>query len=89
LATPGQFRDRHRAGSHGRRHSTQLTTAWLPIAHAGDPVVVMHSVPSQSTKKIKIPDACIGLGVKCVSPYTMPAASTRDSCRVERRKVDA
>jgi hypothetical protein len=40
-------------------------------AHAGDHIVVTHEVPSPSTKKIKIPDACIGLGVKCVSPYTM------------------
>ena len=40
-------------------------------AHADDHIVVTHEVPSPSTKKIKIPDACIGLGVKCVSPFTM------------------
>jgi hypothetical protein len=40
-------------------------------AHAGDHIVVTHEVPSPSTKKIKIPDACIGLSVKCISPYTM------------------
>lgn len=33
--------------------------------------VVTHEVASTSTKKIKIPDACIGLGVKCVTPYEM------------------
>jgi hypothetical protein len=33
--------------------------------------VVTHEVTSNSLKKIKIPDACIGLGVKCVNPYEM------------------
>jgi len=33
--------------------------------------VVTHEVPGASRKKIKIPDACIGLGIKCVSPYEM------------------
>ena len=43
------------------------------VAHAlaHDDTVVTHEVPSPSTKKIKIPDACIGLGVKCVSPFEM------------------
>lgn len=30
-----------------------------------------HEIPSNSTKKIKIPDACIGLGIKCITPYEM------------------
>jgi hypothetical protein len=34
-------------------------------------VVVTHEIASTSTKKIKIPDACIGLGIKCVTPYEM------------------
>jgi hypothetical protein len=33
--------------------------------------VVSHEKASTSTKKIKIPDACIGLGIKCVTPYEM------------------
>ena len=33
--------------------------------------VVTHEIASTSTKKIKIPDACIGLGIKCVTPYEM------------------
>jgi hypothetical protein len=40
-------------------------------AHANNHVVVTHEVPSPSLKKIKIPDACIGLGVKCVTPFQM------------------
>jgi hypothetical protein len=39
--------------------------------HAGQHVVVTHEVPSTSTRKIKIPDACIGLGIKCMTPYEM------------------
>ena len=34
-------------------------------------VVVTHEVPSNSSKKIKIPNACIGLGVKFMTPYEM------------------
>ena len=33
--------------------------------------VVTHEVPAGSTRKIKIPDACIGLGIKCVTPFQM------------------
>jgi hypothetical protein len=33
--------------------------------------VVTHEVPANSTKKIKIPNACIGLNVKCMTPYEM------------------
>jgi hypothetical protein len=34
-------------------------------------VVVTHEIPADSTKKIKIPNACIGVGVKCMSPFEM------------------
>lgn len=40
-------------------------------AHAGDHTVVTHEVPSASKRKIKIPDACIGLHIKCMTPYEM------------------
>jgi hypothetical protein len=33
--------------------------------------VVTHEIPSTSTKKIKIPDACISLRVKCMNPFEM------------------
>ncbi len=33
--------------------------------------VVTHEKPSTSTKKVKIPEPCIGLGVKCMTPYEM------------------
>ena len=43
----------------------------LAQAYAGRHTVVTHEVPSASTRRIKIPDACIGLGVKCLTPYEM------------------
>ncbi len=33
--------------------------------------VVTHEIASVSTKKIKIPNACIGLGIKCMTPFEM------------------
>lgn len=33
--------------------------------------VVTHELASPSTKKIKIPNACIGLKLKCMTPYEM------------------
>jgi len=50
----------------------QLADYYL-VAHAmahGD-TVVTHEVASASTKKIKIPNACIGLGIKCMTPFEM------------------
>jgi uncharacterized protein DUF4411 len=40
-------------------------------AHAAHHTVVTHEIPSASTRKIKIPDACIGLGIKCMTPFEM------------------
>jgi Domain of unknown function (DUF4411) len=40
-------------------------------AHAGQHIVVTHEVPSATTRKIKIPDACIGLGINFVTPFQM------------------
>lgn len=40
-------------------------------AYVGEHTVVTHEVPSDSIRKIKIPDACIGLGIKCMTPYEM------------------
>ncbi len=43
------------------------------VAHAlaHEFVVVTHEVAANSKKKIKIPNACIGLGIKFMSPYEM------------------
>ncbi len=41
------------------------------VAHAHHHVVVTHEVVAHSTKKIKIPNACIGVGVCYVTPFEM------------------
>ncbi|MBI1209740.1 MAG: DUF4411 family protein [Azospirillum sp.] len=50
----------------------QIADYWL-VAHAKAHswTIVTHEVPSDSTRKIKIPNACIGLGLSCISPYEM------------------
>ncbi len=50
----------------------QVADYWL-VAHAlaHNCVVVTHEVPADSTRKIKIPNACVGLGVQCINPYIM------------------
>ena len=40
-------------------------------ADAGGHVVVTHEVAAPSTKRIKIPNACLGVDVKCMTPYEM------------------
>jgi len=40
-------------------------------AHAHKFTVVTHEVAAQTLKRIKIPNACIGLGVRVMSPYEM------------------
>ena len=40
-------------------------------AHAGAHTIVTHEKPRASIKIIKIPDACIGLGIRCITPYEM------------------
>ena len=50
----------------------QVADYWL-VAHAlaHDCIVVSHEVPKETIRKIKIPNACIGLGLRCISPYEM------------------
>ena len=47
----------------------QVADYWL-VAHAlaQDRIVVTHEVPADTDRKIKIPNACIGIGLRCVSP---------------------
>ena len=54
--------------------STFLQVAdYYLVAHAlaHGHTLVTHEIASPSTKKIKIPNACIGLGVKCMTPFEM------------------
>jgi hypothetical protein len=61
--------------------STFLQVAdYYLVAHAlaHGYTVVTHEIPSDSRKRIKIPNACIGVGLKFMTPYEM--------LRVERAK---
>jgi len=63
----------------GQRYEPSAVSTFLQVADyylvaqafAGQHTVVSHEVPSASTRRIKIPDACIGLGIKCMTPYEM------------------
>ena len=50
----------------------QVADYWL-VAHAlaHGCIVVTHEVPADTIHKIKIPNACIGLDLRCISPYEM------------------
>jgi len=62
-----------------QRYEASAVSMFLQVADyylvaqalAGRHVVVTHEIPSASTRKIKIPDACIALGIKCMTPYEM------------------
>lgn len=43
----------------------------VAFALAHGHTVVTHEIASDSSKKIKIPNACIGLDVKCMTPFEM------------------
>lgn len=63
----------------GNRYEQAAVSTFLQIADyyliaqalAGTHTVVTHEVPSASTRKIKIPDACIGLGIEFMTPFQM------------------
>jgi hypothetical protein len=40
-------------------------------AHAYGFTVVTHEIASASVRRIKIPDACLGVGIKVMTPYEM------------------
>ncbi len=40
-------------------------------ALSGGHAVVTHEIPSASIRKIKIPDVCVGMEIKCITPYEM------------------
>jgi hypothetical protein len=50
----------------------QVADYWLvAFAVAHGHTVVTHEVPANSPKKIKIPNACVGLGIRFMTPYQM------------------
>jgi hypothetical protein len=67
------------AWAYGQHYDPSAISTFLQVADyylvsqalAGGHTVVTHEIPSASLRKIKIPDACIGLGIKCMTPYAM------------------
>ena len=54
--------------------STFLQVAdYYLVAHAlaGKCVAVIHELPSDSTRRIKLPNICAGLDLRCINPYEM------------------
>ena len=50
----------------------QVADYWLmAFALAHGHTVVTHEVPANSLRKIKIPNACVGLNVRFMTPYQM------------------
>lgn len=50
----------------------QVADFWLVAAAlSGHHAVVTHEVASPTTRRIKIPNVCVGLGVEFLSPYQM------------------
>ena len=43
----------------------------VAYAHAHGDVVVTHETPAPQAKKVKLPTACIGVGVKTMNPWEM------------------
>jgi hypothetical protein len=48
-----------------------MRTAAFLLSVNGGHTVVTHERPSTSTRTIKIPDACLGLGIRFITPYEM------------------
>ncbi|MCB1175338.1 MAG: DUF4411 family protein [Leptospiraceae bacterium] len=40
-------------------------------AHAQQYTLVTHEIPAYTPKKIKIPNVCVGMGIKFINPYEM------------------
>ena len=67
------------AWANGQSYEPSAVSTFLQVAdyylvahaYAGKHTVVTHEIPAASTRKIKIPDACIGLNIKCMTPYEM------------------
>ena len=64
-------------GGHG--YSPAAVSTFLQVAdyylvahaRAHNHVVVTHEIPSASVNKVKIPDVCLGLGIKFMTPFGM------------------
>jgi len=50
----------------------QVADYWLvAYAKAHQYTIVTHEVPADSNRKVKIPNACLGIGITCINPFEM------------------
>jgi hypothetical protein len=67
------------AWANGQNYEAAAVNTFLQVADyylvahalAHEHTVVTHEIASASTKRIKIPNACIGLNIKFMTPYEM------------------
>ncbi len=66
------------AGGHGYQPVAvttflQVADFWL-VAHelAHKCIIVTHEIPTDTTSKIKILNACLGPGLRCINPFELP-----------------
>lgn len=78
LAQVSNWATNHTFGNQQRYSPAAISTFlqvadYYLVAHAlaHKHVVVTHEVSAASVNKIKIPNACIALNIKCVTPYEM------------------
>lgn len=65
--------------ANGQQYEMAAVSTFLQVAdyylvsqaRADKHVVVTHEVPAATKRKIKIPDVCIGMGIKFMSPFEM------------------
>lgn len=63
----------------GQGYSAAAVNAFLQLADyylvaqalAHEHTVVTHEVAAETVRKVKIPNVCIGLNIKCMTPYEM------------------
>tara|TARA_E500000318_G_scaffold46112_2_gene43519 strand:+ start:6168 stop:6683 length:516 start_codon:yes stop_codon:yes gene_type:complete len=78
LGTVSQWANSH-TFPNGQRYTPAAVSTYLQVgdyylvaqALAGKHVVVTHEVPANTINKIKIPNACLALKVKYMTPYEM------------------
>jgi len=78
LGTVSQWATSH-TFANGQRYTPAAVSTFLQIgdyyliaqALSGRHIVVTHEVPANSVNKVKIPNACLGVRVKYMTPYEM------------------
>jgi hypothetical protein len=63
----------------GQRYEPAAVNTFLQVAdyyltahaHAHGHTVVTHEVPAESVRKVKIPNVCIGMGIRWVTTFEM------------------